>query len=477
MQTQIKCVNIVMTNQKRLLHAILRQDFTSFIAKVFHTINPGTEYIHNWHIELIAEYLEYIRVGKIKRLIINIPPRALKSICTSVAFPAWLLGHDPTYRIMSASYSSILSIKHSLDCRFILSSKWYQELFCDTKLSTKQNQKSKFLTTENGFRFATSVGGSATGEGGDILIIDDPHNPTHINSRALRNKAIDWFEQTFVSRLNNKNTGAIIVVMQRLHEHDLAGHLIANSGWEVLKIPAIAAQDMYYKLDKEKYVFKEGELLNAHRDKIEFLQNLEKEIGVRAYAAQYLQDPLPQNFNLVNFDDLHFFTEYPSQFEYYIQSWDTAIKTSEKADYSVCTTWGVINKQYYLLSMIRQKFTYPNLKNIIEKENIKYKPKYLLIEDKASGQSIIQDLKLNGYHNIYPIKPKFDKITRFAATVPLIQSGKILFPKHAHFMSVILKEITNFPGTMHDDIVDSISQCLQFIKIHQSVTQPKIRVL
>ena len=378
---------------------------------------------------------------------------------------------------MAASYSSILSIKHSLDCRFILSSDWYQKLFPHTTLNTKQNQKSKFLTSQNGFRFATSVGGSATGEGGDILIIDDPHNPTQINSFSVRNKTINWFEQTFVSRLNNKNTGAIILVMQRLHEHDLAGHLIKNGGWEIIKIPAIATKNLKFIMGKKEYSFKEGELLNAKRDKLEFLQNLEQEIGTRTYTAQYLQEPLPQNFNLLNLDDIHFFTNYPPHFEYYIHSWDTAIKTSEKADYSVCTIWGVVNKQYYLLSMIRQKLTYPNLKNLIEKKNAKYKPKYILIEDKASGQSIIQDLKLSGYQNIYPIKPKFDKITRFASIVPLLQSGKFLFLKNANFMHILLKELTNFPNTTHDDIVDSISQCVQFTKTHHNQGQARIRVI
>jgi hypothetical protein len=231
---------------KQFLEAVLRQDFSSFIGKVFHTINPGAEYQANWHIDLIADHLEAVQNGSIKRLIINMPPRALKSVCVSVAWPAWLLGHDPSKRIMAASYSSVLSIKHSLDCRLVLSSKWYRDLFPNTVLSKKHNQKSKFLTSENGFRFATSVGGSATGEGGDILIIDDPHNPTQINLFKARNKVIEWFEQTFVTRLNNKSKGAIVLVMQRLHLDDLSAHLISGGGWKVLKIPALAAESKMY---------------------------------------------------------------------------------------------------------------------------------------------------------------------------------------------------------------------------------------
>lgn len=218
-----------MAYQDKLLPLVLTHDLNSFIHKAFNTINPGTSYQPNWHIELIAEYLQAVQSGRITRLIINIPPRSLKSICVTVAWPAWILGRDPTKRIMSASYSQLLSTKHSLDCRFILESDWYKKLFPATILSTKHNQKSRFLTKQNGFRLATSVGGSATGEGGDVLIIDDPHNPTYINSPKMRKRVIEWFEQTFVTRLNNTAKGAIILVMQRLHEEDLAGHLLNNS--------------------------------------------------------------------------------------------------------------------------------------------------------------------------------------------------------------------------------------------------------
>lgn len=453
-----------MKYNKKLLSALLRQDFSSFIGKVFHTINPGSSYHSNWHIDLIADYLEAVREGQIKRLIINMPPRALKSVCVSVAWPAWLLGRSPSARIMAASYSATLSIKHSLDCRLVLSSDWYKTLFPQTVLSRAHNQKSKFLTDQNGFRFATSVGGSATGEGGDILIIDDPHNPTQINSPKMRNKAIEWYEQTFVTRLNDKSNGAIVLVMQRLHEEDMSAHLISSGGWELLKIPAIAEQNTEYNLNNNKYFFGAGKLLNSKLDKLQFLQNLESEIGARNFAAQYLQSPLPANYNLLSCDDISYYENIPNEIAYFVISWDTAIKVSEHTDYSVGTCWAVANDHFYLISMIRQKMTYPLLKNEVQKQADKYKPKYLLIEDKASGQSIIQDLKLMGYKNIKPIKPIGDKITRFASVIPMFQAGKVLLPKRSVFNSFLIKELTSFPNSPHDDIVDSVSQFLIFAK-------------
>ncbi|KJW02612.1 hypothetical protein REIP_0624 [Rickettsia endosymbiont of Ixodes pacificus] len=240
---------------------------------------------------------------------------------------------------MAASYSQILSIKHSLDCRFILNSDWYKELFPSTILSKTHNQKSKFLTTANGFRFATSVGGLATGEGGDILIIDDPHNPTQIHSYKIRKKVIDWFEQTFVSRLNNRNKGAIVLVMQRLHTDDLSGYLLNNSNsWHHLKIPAISIQDYSFKLMNKEYQYLSGEVLDSYKEPPDCLAKLEQEIGSYNYNAQYLQEPIAIGSSLLNMEeDISFYENLPSRFGYFVQSWDTAIKISEDSDYSVCT--------------------------------------------------------------------------------------------------------------------------------------------
>ncbi|MDR0774154.1 MAG: phage terminase large subunit [Rickettsia sp.] len=465
-----------MTYPKKLLHAILRQDFNSFINKVFNTINPGIEYQANWHIELIAEYLQAVQKGDIKRLIINMPPRSLKSVCIGVAWPAWILGHDPTKRIMSASYSQVLSVKHSLDCRFVLTSDWYSQVFPKTVLSKKHNQKSKFMTKDNGFRFATSVGGSATGDGGDILIIDDPHNPSQINSPKMRKRVVEWFEQTFVTRLNNKNTGAIVLVMQRLHEEDLSGHLLLNSNsWHHLKIPAMAKRDQVYSIKNYKYQYVKGDILHGFRDNPEYLIKLEQEIGIHNYAAQYLQEPIANNCILLNMEDISFYESLHSIFDYFVQSWDTAIKISENADYSVCTSWGILDKRYYLVSMFRQKLTYPELKSQVEKLAKKYCPRYILIEDKASGQQVIQDLRLDGVVNIVAIKPKLDKITRFSSVLTLFQSSAVALPKQSAFNTTLLNELLSFPHCKNDDIVDSVSQFLNFIKKQSNKATVRIR--
>ncbi len=453
-----------MQNDLRIFEAIIRQDFSSFIRKVFSTINPGMEYHSNWHIDLIAEYLEAARSKQIKRLIINMPPRSLKSVCISVAWPAWILAQKPESRIMAASYSSVLSVKHSLDTKLVLESEWYKYIFPNTKISKKHNCKNKFLTSENGFRFATSVGGSATGEGWDYLIVDDPHNPTQINSKKIKHRAIEWFEQTFVTRLNDRKNGVIVVVMQRLHEEDLSSQLLSCGGWELLKIPMVAPQNIAYNIGTKNYAFQQGEILNSKRDSFEFVAKIEKDMGVRNYAAQFLQDPLPSNYNLLAEEDISFYEQIPGKVDYFIHSWDTAIKTTEKSDFSVGTCWGVVDGRYYLVSMIRKKLAYPDLKHNIERFAKRFSPKYILIEDKASGQSIIQDLQFLDYTNIKAIKPKIDKVTRFASIIDLFQSGKVLLPKESSFNRSLIHELTSFSNSKNDDIVDSVSQFLNFSK-------------
>jgi predicted phage terminase large subunit-like protein len=466
-----------MKKDKIVLGAILRNNFSCFIHKVFQTINPGLTYEHNWHIDLICDYLQAVEDRSIKRLIINIPPRTLKSVCISVAWPAWLLGHNPNIRIIATSYAQNISIKHSLDSRFVIESDWYKEIFPNTKLSKKENRKSKFITTNFGMRFSTSVGGSITGEGADILIVDDPHNPVQITSQKIRNKTIEWYEQTLVSRLNNKESGAIVIIMQRLHNDDLCGYLERKNpnGWSILKIPAQANSKIFYNIKDKTYIMEQGETIHKNREKVEYLETLENEIGRDNFLAQYQQEPVGNCLSILSKKDIVYYESFPISFDYVLQSWDTAIKTSDESDYSVCSTWYVISDRYYLVSLFREKLPYPDLKKkVIELLNL-YSPKYICIEDKASGQSIIQDLRNEGYTNIIAIKPKLDKITRFASTIPYFQSGRILIPTNAVYLKCLLEELTKFPNTNHDDIVDSVSQAINYLVNKKKTSQSRIR--
>src|ERR1700722_1234656 len=246
--------------------ALLRTRLAAFTQKTFRTVDPGTPYLHNWHVDLISEYLEACTRREVTRLIINIRPRSLKSVSVSIAWPAWLLGKNPSERIVAASYSDRLALKHSVDCRLVLQSEWYRRVFPSVILTGDQNEKSKFVTTARGQRFATSVGGSATGEGGGILIVDDPLNPLQAASKVMREAANNWFDQTFYSRLDNKENGVIVVVMQRLHAEDLTGHLLGTGGWEHLCIPAVAEVRTLIDFGRVKRTREPGDLLHPERE-------------------------------------------------------------------------------------------------------------------------------------------------------------------------------------------------------------------
>ena len=217
--------------------AVLRNDFFAFIQRSFYQLNPDARFILNWHIEVIAAELDRCFRGETKRLIICVPPRSLKSHCASVAFPAWLLGHKPSTQIICASYGQDLADKLALDCRALMTSDWYGRLF-STRLSAQRQAVSEFMTEAQGFRLATSVGGVLTGRGGDFIIIDDPLKPEEALSEPQRNAVNEWYQHTLYSRLNNKATGCIIIIMQRLHESDLVGCVLRHGDWKVLRFPA-----------------------------------------------------------------------------------------------------------------------------------------------------------------------------------------------------------------------------------------------
>ena len=214
---------------------LLRHDFVSFAARCFQELNPQAELAMNWHLEVIAAKLTAVREGKIRRLIINLPPRHLKSLMASIAFPAWCLGHDPSAQILSVSYAQDLADKLARDCRSIMMSPWYRRIF-PTRLAPHRQAVQEFITTRQGYRLATSTGGVLTGRGADIILIDDPLKPEEALSEAQRQAANDWYDHTLYSRQNDKRRSAIVMIMQRLHEDDPVGHVLAQEPWEVLQL-------------------------------------------------------------------------------------------------------------------------------------------------------------------------------------------------------------------------------------------------
>lgn len=461
---------------RELEAARLREDFSYFLARAFATVDPSTAYLPNWHIELIAEHLKACAEGRLTRLIINVPPRSLKSITVSVAWPAWLLGRDPRRRIIAASYSLTLALKHSLDCRLVLGEAWYRRAFPGLRLVRDQNEKAKFVTQGRGFRFATSVGGTLTGEGGDILIVDDPHDPRRAASEAERTRALAWFDQTFSTRLNDKRKGAIVVVMQRLHEHDLTGHLLAKGGWHHLCLPAVAEARTLHEFGALKKLREAGELLHPAREGEAEIARAKHELGSYGFAAQYQQRPAPLGGGLVKLQWFRRYGSPPAAPRLIVQSWDTAHKSGLDNDPSVCGTFAETEGGFALIDVYCARLDFPDLARAARSLGQRDRPHAILIEDKASGQSLIQALRRETTLPVVAIRPLGDKLSRMAAASAAIEAGRILLPESAPWLADYELELSLFPNAQHDDQADMTSQFIAWM-LARGAPSPRVRGL
>lgn len=380
-----------------------------------------------------------------------------------------MLGHNPSAQIICASYGQDLANKHSLDCRSVMNSHYYKALF-PTRLAPHKQSLTEFMTTKNGFRLATSVGGVLTGRGADFVIIDDALKPDEAVSETQRNNVNEWFDHTLYSRLNDKRKGCIIIIMQRLHEDDLVGHVLEKEEWEHVRLPAIAEEDETHiikSLYGTRTIYRmAGEALHPERESVATLERLRRTLGEYNFAGQYQQLPAPLGGGLVKDKWFRRYVpgEHPARFNLVLQSWDTANKSTELSDYSVCTTWGRLGKRLFLLHVFRQRLDYPNLKRAVWAMSKEYQPQNILIEDKASGTQLIQELIYDGLYGVTKYEPKVEKIMRLNSVTSMIENGYVHVPTEADWLSTYLNEITNFPSTKHDDQTDSTSQALDWIR-------------
>lgn len=449
-----------------LLLELCRQDFTAFLRKAWPWVSGGDLLDWNWHFDAMAYKLELIADGDLQKLIINIPPRNGKSKTISVCWVAFMLGLDPTKNFVCVSYSSELSNKFARDCRSIIEAQWYRQLFPGTILSKARSAAYDFETTRGGGRLATSIGGTLTGRGGDIIILDDVIKPSDANSETVRSNVNEWFSSTLSSRLDNKKTGSIICVMQRLHEHDLCGMLIEKGGWDCLSIPSIAIEPESIILARGGvYHRREGELLHAAREPIEVLNDLKQSMGSYAFEAQYQQQPMPSDGNLYKADWLLTSgSEAPDKGKV-VQSWDTAIKTGSTNDYSVCITSRIWRNEVHILNVWRGRMEFPELvRKSIELART-FGAQTMLVEDKASGSQLIQTLRSGSHSGVpNPIarNPELDKFSRAAGVSSMVESGQLYLPEEAHWLAAFKKELLAFPNGRHDDQVDALSQLLDW---------------
>ena len=496
----------------------------TLIREAWPIVEPATPFVHGWHLDTVAYHLEAVSAGELPRLIVNVPPRTMKSLTVGVFWPAWEWLLSPHIRWLFASYAQDLSTRDSVKCRRLIESKGgrqdgtlFQRLGYQGvlkllheqpwDLTGDQNVKTKYENTETGMRLATSVGGVATGEGGDRVVVDDPLSAKQARSDAERNAANTWWDETMTTRFNNQRAAAVIV-MQRLHEDDLTGHLAAQGGWHHLCLPAEYEPKHPFvypdrvTLEERDLVIQgedgnpttvtmpggralpgdprteEGELLEPVRLSRGRLLELRKGLGSYGYAGQMLQRPSPGEGGMFKRGWWQYWTPdtLPPQWQRMICSWDMTFgdAKSAEASYVVGQVWGVNGAQRYLLGQIRTKVEFTDAVKAVQAMSA-WKPeaRAKLVEKKANGAAVISTLK-DKIGGLIAIEPEGGKYVRAGAIEPYVEAKNVFLPAsdfipappgyEATSVADFIEEAAVFPNGTHDDQVDAMSQALNWLE-------------
>lgn len=459
-----------------------------FLKAGWRYIDPSP-LMDNWHLGAIAEHLQAVCDGEITRIIINQPPRTSKSSML-VAFDPWVWAQPhrsdtsgPGVQFLHTSYAQTLSIRDSVKTRRLLESPWYQRYWGERfQVTSDQNTKIRFDNTEGGYRLATSVGGALTGEGGSIIVVDDPHNAVEAESETVRQSTVDWFDNSLSTRLNNPKTGAIILVMQRLHEDDLTGHILSSelgSDWVHLMLP------MRYEVERARILYpnaigwsdprtEEGELLSPDRFDEKSVRRLEKMLGPYGAAGQLQQRPEPKGGGILKRD---FWVPweretYPAV-DYVLASIDTAYTEKEENDPSAMTVWGVFKDdndvtRIILMNAWTERLELHDLVLKIGKTAKRFGVHHMIIENKASGISTAQEIRRVFKHEdwgVQLIDPKnADKVARAYSIQPLMADGNVYAPLDFSWADMVVTQCASFPKGKHDDLVDTVTAALKFFR-------------
>ncbi|RZJ45393.1 MAG: hypothetical protein EON87_07585 [Brevundimonas sp.] len=459
-----------------LVHGLARTDLEVFLQLVFGLLSPGESLSYGWYLDAMVRSLEDVANGTNRRLQITVPPRHLKSITVNVAFPAWLMGRDPTFKVICASYAQDLAALHARAFRKVVTSQMYSEVFPETAVSLVRETDVDITTRQGGFRFATSLGGTVTGVGADLIVIDDLMKAADAAYPETRAKAKRFVDESLMSRLNDKKHGKVIAIQQRLHEDDISAHLTEKGSFRHLNLPAIAVQDEIFPLLRGRtHARRIGELLSPDREPQETLDEIRRDMGSRAFEAQYQQNPTPADGDYVKWDKIVTYEQAPerTRLRKVVHSWDCAASPAPGADYSVGTVWGFTGKAWLLLDVMRARLDYPDLLARVRSERARWQADVIIVEKASSGIGLLDDLArdMRGLNDPVHHAPnclriastsRLPKAERLYTGMDRLYSGLAQFPREAPWLADLRREMMSFPNARYDDQVDSVSQFLQY---------------
>lgn len=451
-----------------------------FIRQCWPILEPSTPFTSGWHIDAICEHLEAVSRGDIRNLLINMPPRHMKSLSVSVAWPVWEWLTRPERRFLFSSYAASLSIRDSLKCRRLIEHPWFQRRWGHVfQLTGDQNAKIRFENDKTGYRIATSVGGSATGEGGDRVVVDDPHNVQEKESDLIRESTLVWWDETMSTRLNDQKTGCKVIVMQRVHEKDLSGHVLAQGGYVHLCLPAEfePARKCMTVLGWEDPRTIKGELLWPSRIGIPELADLKIRLGPTAYAGQFQQTPAPSGGGRFKQDWFRTFAVAHETYRLFdsdgnfvksvavnkcdrfmmIDPAGTDKAVNDKACYTVMQVWDVTpDFDMILVHQVREQMETPDVADTAVRTARDYDVNGIWVERDGLGIGVIQTIRRK-FGAVHPVKARGSKEARSETAEILMCNGKIYFPGGAPWLFELHQELLRFPKSEYMDQVDTLS--------------------
>lgn len=459
-----------------------RRNLHYYTRCIWPILEPGRAFVDNWHIGAICEHLEAVKKRQIKRLLINMPPRFMKSLLIAVAFPTWVWIDNPEHRWIFSSYSGVLSTRDNLKGRRVIDSDWYQKRYGHIyQLTTDQNVKNKYENNRTGVRMSTSVGGVGTGEGGDTLVVDDPHNVLEAGkeSDVSREEVWTWWTETMSSRYNDQKTGAAVGVMQRVHEQDWAGRILEQGGWEHLMIP-MRWEEGRSKVTSLGFVDPrktDGELAWPARFDEDAVARLEKELGSYAAAGQLQQNPTPREGGMFKKSAWGMYHCSPQQMaaqcEEIIISGDLTFKGAAGSDYVSLQVWGRKGANKYVLARVTERMTFGQTKKALTRLAAEWPQNIaVVIEDKANGPAVMDDMK-DVIPGLVAVDPQGGKIARANSIEAQHEAGNIYGPDPSipgcEWITELIDVCAKFPLVAHDDDVDAFTQAIIWFKTKEGL--------
>jgi predicted phage terminase large subunit-like protein len=456
-----------MKNEVKLM---LRNDFLSFAHKAILELS-GTKLDNDSYLEYLATELMKFVDGKTKRLLVNLPPRHLKTYLFSICLSAWEFAHRPSTKIMVVTYAEQLAESIARGIRGILQSDWFKEIF-RTRVSKDHSAVMDFATTAGGALYAVSFGGSITGRGADLIIVDDPHDIKDAGSPQQLERTIELFETVILSRLNNRKTGKVIVIAHRVHEDDLSGHLLRKNKWAHVVLPMVATSDSTYDTDYGRWRRRKEELLRSGAFALEDIEDLKASTHNPDFEMLYQQDADNRALAPITADCFPTFTMPPSLDIARVMSIDAGMTRGPRNSFSAIQIWCPVGNDHYLVDQWREQCDFDELQHQFLRYFRRHQPSAILVERAANGHALISVLKRKHHKLIHEITPKGSKTARLRQHIDAILAHRIVLPNNILWLAEFVSEFVEFPHGDFTDQVDATTQYLGWVSDHPVLERP-----